>query len=119
MHELSVATKILDLALAQLREQQLDRIHRIDLRVGVMQGYEPKWMQHYFDRLAADTPAAGAVLCVESVPITFCCRDCGHVFALDVHGTDDCSCPQCHGFSYDMVSGKEFLIERMEASRDV
>jgi hydrogenase nickel incorporation protein HypA/HybF len=99
-----------------LEEQHLTRIHSISLRIGVMQGYETKWMQHYFDRLAKGTPAEGASLLVEAVPIRFRCRDCGREFEFDAYGTDDCSCPACHGFSYDMISGKEFLIEQMEAS---
>lgn len=116
MHELSVTTRILDLALTELEAQKLTRIHKISLKVGVMQGYEPKWMQQYFARLAAGTAAEGAELSVELVPITFRCRDCGHVFPADARGTDDCSCPQCHGFSYEMISGKEFTMEQMEAS---
>ena len=63
-----------------------------------------------------ETPAEGAVLQIEMMPIVFRCRDCGREFAFDAHGTDDCSCPACHGLSYDMISGKEFLIESMEAS---
>ena len=116
MHELSVTTRLLNLALAKLEEQQLTKIHTITLKVGVMQGYEEKWLQHYFDHLTKGTPAEGAVLHIEMVPIVFRCRDCGREFAFDAYGTDDCSCPECHGFSYDMISGKEFLIESMEAS---
>ena len=116
MHELSVTTNILNLALSMLEEQHLKKIHIITLKIGVMQGYEEKWLQHYFNRLSKGTPAEDAVLHIEMIPIVFRCRDCGREFAFDAHGTDDCSCPDCHGFSYDMISGKEFMIESMEAS---
>ena len=116
MHELSVTTNILNLALSMWEEQHLKKIHTITLKVGAMQGYEEKWFQHYFHHLAKGTPAEDAVLHIEMIPIGFRCRDCGREFAFDAHGTDDCSCPGCHGFSYDMISGKEFLIESMEAS---
>ncbi len=116
MHELSVATKILHLAVQQLEEQGMTKIHTISMKVGVMQGYEPQWMQHYFEKIAKGTPAEGAQLRVTLSPIVFRCRDCGEQFAFDAHGTDDCSCPGCHGFSYDMISGKEFEIESMEVS---
>ncbi|MBO5247037.1 MAG: hydrogenase maturation nickel metallochaperone HypA [Eubacterium sp.] len=116
MHELSVTTNILNLALEKLKEQELTQIHSISLKIGVMQGYEKQWMQHFFERLSKGTPAEGARLEVEIVPITFRCRDCGCEFAFDAHGTDDCSCPGCHGISYEMISGKEFSIEQMEAS---
>ncbi len=119
MHELSVATRILNLALQSLEQQHLTKVHTISLKVGVMLGYEPQWMQHYFEKIAKGTPAEGAKLLVELMPIVFRCRDCGREFAFDAHGTDDCSCPDCHGFSYDMISGKEFEIEQMEASGDV
>ena len=116
MHELSVTTNLLNLALSTLEEQHLTKIHTISLKIGVMQGYEEKWLQHYFNRLSKGTPAEDAVLHIEMIPIVFRCRDCGREFAFDAHGTDDCSCPDCHGFSYDMISGKEFMIESMEAS---
>ena len=48
MHELSVTTNILNLALSMLEEQHLTKIHSIALKVGVMQGYEERWLQHYF-----------------------------------------------------------------------
>lgn len=116
MHELSVTTNILNMALSKLSEQKMTQIHSISLKVGVMQGYEEKWLQHYFDRMSKGTAAEGAMLHITMVPIVFRCRDCGTEFAFDAHGTDDCSCPGCHGLSYDMISGKEFMIESMEAS---
>ena len=61
MHELSVTTNLLNLALSMLEEQQMTKIHTISLKVGVMQGYEEKWLQHYFDYLTKGTPAEGAV----------------------------------------------------------
>lgn len=116
MHELSVMTSLLNLSLAKLEEQHLTKIHTISLKVGVMQGYEERWLQHYFNELSRGTSAEGAILHIEMTPIVFRCRECGREFAFDAHGSDDCSCPKCHGFSYDMISGKEFMIEQMEAS---
>lgn len=116
MHELSVTTNILKLALSQLQEQNLTKIHSITLTMGAMQDYEEKWLQHYFNYLTKDTPAEGATLKINRAPIVFRCKECNTQFAFDAHGTDDCSCPGCHGFSYEMISGKQFLIEQMEAS---
>lgn len=116
MHELSVTTRILKLALSKLEEQKLTKIHSITLKIGAMQDYEEKWLQHYFNYLTPATPAEGASLHIEKTPIVFRCKMCGQEFAFDAHGADDCSCPGCHSFSYEMISGKEFLIEHMEAS---
>ncbi len=116
MHELSVTTNVLNLALSMMEEQHLTKIHSISLKIGEMQSYEEKWLQHYFDHVTKGTAAEGAALHIETVPITFRCRTCGCEFQFDAHGKDDCSCPGCHGFSYDMISGKEFMIETMEAS---
>lgn len=102
MHELSVPARILNLALQGLEQQHLTKIHTISLKTGVMQGYEPQWMQHYFGKIAKGAPAEDAQLLVTLTSIVFHCRDCGREFAFDAHGTDDCSCPNCHGFSYDI-----------------
>lgn len=115
MHEMSIMTRVLNLALDKLKEEKLEKIISITLVVGEMQDYEEKWLQHYFSYLTPDTPADGARLVVEKLPIRFKCKDCGHEFTYDPHGTDDCSCPACKGFSYDMISGREFFVKNMEA----
>ncbi len=115
MHELSVTARLLDLALDELRERGLERIHSITVTLGAMHGYDGEWIRHYFDDLAKGTPAEDAELLVVTAPIAFRCRDCGTKFEFDAHG-DDCSCPGCHGFSYDLISGKQLMIEQMEAS---
>lgn len=115
MHELSMISSILKSAVKVMEQQGLTRIYSITLKIGAMQDYEEKWLQHYFNYVTPGTPAEGAALHIHKTPIRFRCRACATEFEFDAHGTDDCSCPGCHGFSYDMISGKEFLIEYMEA----
>ena len=71
MHELSVTTNMLNLALSMLEEQHLTKIHTISLKIGVMLGYEEKWLQHYFDHLTEGTAAEGASLRIEIFPIIY------------------------------------------------
>lgn len=115
MHELSVTSSILKLAVKEMENQGLTKIRSITLTIGAMQDYEEKWLQHYFNYVTPGTPAEGAALYIHKTPIRFKCRDCETEFEFDAHGTDDCSCPGCHGINYAMISGREFMIEQMEA----
>ena len=74
MHEMPFTQSILETALKTADGRQ---IRKIRLRVGRMSAIVPDSVQVFFDFLSRDTPAAGAELIFEMVPITLTCRNCG------------------------------------------
>ena len=117
MHELSVTRSILQILLRKAEEERLQRITRVFLVVGAMQDYQTEWMQRYFDRLSEGPPAQGAVIEVQRVPLRFGCQKCQTVFTLDLRGDAPLVCPQCGSEAYNMLSGREFYVDRIEAER--
>lgn len=114
MHELSVASKILNLAINSVpqAEQNTARIESIELNIGAMNDYEAQWLQRYLDQLSVDTIAKDAKLIVNKKPIIFKCNDCEEEFEFEKYG-DSINCPGCGGLSYKMISGRQLEIEKI------
>ena len=113
MHELSVMTSALEIALEQTRRQGASRIHSITLRIGELSGVVPEALTFAFEAVTAGTPAEGALLVVEAVPVLCHCSRCGEEF----HPTDVIyQCPSCEHISADVRRGRELELASLEVS---
>lgn len=83
MHEMPFTQSILETALKTAAGRP---IRKIRLRVGRLSAIVPESVQVFFDFLSKDTPAAGAELVFELVPITLSCRNCGA--SIDLPGDE-------------------------------
>jgi hydrogenase nickel incorporation protein HypA/HybF len=116
MHELSVTEKILDIVLKHAGMNRVRKVVSITLIIGEMSDLENQWIQHYFDYLSKDTPAAGAVLKIEKVPIVLKCNSCGQTIEIRKDDIGSTSCPGCGAAKdFSIISGREYYIKEMEA----
>ncbi|MCL2102411.1 MAG: hydrogenase maturation nickel metallochaperone HypA [Syntrophorhabdaceae bacterium] len=101
MHELSLATEILNVALAEAARHQAKKITTIYLRVGVIRAIEPEHLSFMFDHLSSGTLAEGAKLSLEEMPVRLECASCGVIesaaFAWE--------CPKCKGCEISVKGG--------------
>ena len=112
MHELSVTQNIIDIILAKSQEMRVNKINQINLVIGDLSGFVPDCIKFYFDSLSKGTLAEGAVLNFQLVPSRLQCRECSTIFSpQDV----DWTCPECHSMRLEIIGGREFYIESMEA----
>jgi hydrogenase nickel insertion protein HypA len=114
MHELAVTKSILQIVLDQAEQSQAKEVLKIQLLIGEMRNLEEEWIQRYFDYISKGTMAQNAVIKVTKVPVLFECKQCGHQFSADVHAEEKILCPACSGFDYDLIAGRELLIENVE-----
>ena len=114
MHELQVTKRILDIALAHARGQQVRRIAVIHLRIGALSDLEDEWLQRYFDYLSRDTLAESARLAIERTPIVVRCSGCAESFEVEKPALDTAACPGCGGSRCELVAGKEYVVANME-----
>jgi hydrogenase nickel incorporation protein HypA/HybF len=81
MHELSIATSILDLARRHTPEgASLQRVH---LRAGPLRGIEPQAMQWAWQACTSGTEADGSTIEIEYIPWRLRCGSCGREFTAD------------------------------------
>jgi hydrogenase nickel incorporation protein HypA/HybF len=109
MHELSVTENLLKVVIKHAGESA--RVLRIHLVVGEMASIVDDSVQFYFDFLAQNTVAEGAVLVFRRVPVTLDCPACHHQWQPN---TADWSCPACSASRAVVASGREFYIDSIE-----
>ncbi len=77
MHELSMAQSLLDIALRHGDQAHARSIVALHVRVGAASGIDPESLAFSFGIASRGTPAEGANLHVEIIPLRARCRSCG------------------------------------------
>jgi len=111
MHELSVTTHLLDLALRHAERAQAKRIVRLNLLIGELATVVDDSVAHYWDIISRDTPAEGAKLNFDRVPGRMQCLPCEHDYAV---AGGQLSCPICAGTRVRIIAGREFRLVSIE-----
>jgi hydrogenase nickel incorporation protein HypA/HybF len=111
MHELSIASTILDRALAASADNGHARIIKIGLRIGEIAGVEPDALSFGFEALCRSTAAQGAVLEIEYCRRKQLCSGYGKEFEPDGSVT---ACPWCSCEDSVCVAGAELDVTFIE-----
>lgn len=108
MHELSIATAVLNTA---LKHSDGRRVKVVNLRAGRLRQVAPDSLEFYFEIVARDTACEGAALEVVEIDVELACRDCGRHWSPQIPAF---RCPECGSSSVDVVSGEELEIDYIE-----
>ncbi len=111
MHEMSIVSNIMDIALKTAAENNLSSISRIKIKVGNQHHLADDLMVYAFSFMKKGTIAASAVLEIERVEITAECRHCGYVFTVKENMY---LCPECSSVNPELLRGRELIIESIE-----
>lgn len=109
MHELGIMTDVLDTALRVAQQNGGKRVTKITLKIGLMSGVIPSYVQSFFDVISKGTAAEGAEIIIEPDPAVFICRKCGEKTVFDALGPDYI-CKDCGSQALRMISGYGFQI---------
>jgi hydrogenase nickel incorporation protein HypA/HybF len=112
MHELSIATTIVEIAARHLREAGEDRAAAVTLRIGRLACVHDEALRHGFEMVSEGTPLAGAELRIVAVPVRLWCSRCEAEFELP--GIQRFACPLCSTPSADIRAGRELDLESIE-----
>ncbi|HMP89341.1 MAG TPA: hydrogenase maturation nickel metallochaperone HypA, partial [Kiritimatiellia bacterium] len=113
MHEFGIAQGLLETVLAKARDIQAARIDTIALEIGVLCGVDQSALVFAFTALAEGTPAAGATLKMESIPLRCYCSQCRTDFECKPF---QYKCPDCGANSSTIRSGREMNLISMEVT---
>jgi len=111
MHELSMATALVEQVEEIARREGAARIIRIEVSIGALSGVDPGAFAFAFPIAAEGSLAEGAVLDMEEVPLVVECRACG---ASTKPEYPIVLCAACASGDVAIVSGEEFRIIAME-----
>jgi hydrogenase nickel incorporation protein HypA/HybF len=112
MHEVNVALTLLEGVEAAAREEGVEHVSRVRVRVGALSGIVRDALLFAWDVASAETVAAGSTLEVEEVPLVIMCEFCES--ERSPHPGSGLLCPECGRPSPHIVRGREMQLVSME-----
>jgi hydrogenase nickel incorporation protein HypA/HybF len=112
MHELSIASAIIETLNNEMQSRGLSSIKRVGLRIGALSNVDSEALRFGFETSIVGTPLAGCELEIECLPIKAICRKCG----LSFEANDFIFiCPNCESGDNEVTQGQELDIAYLEA----
>jgi hydrogenase nickel incorporation protein HypA/HybF len=112
MHELSIATSLVELGSAAAERAGAARVGVVYLRLGALAGVVREALEFSFELAAADTLLAGARLEIEELPVRVYCPACRAESVLpDIQRF---RCPACGAPTSQIVQGRELELAALE-----
>ena len=115
MHELSIATSILDTVLQEIEAKNLPPVENIVVRIGALSGLLPDALEFSFEAIKQNTPLADTRLDIEKVSVTGKCRDCAADFEVEDFVF---ACPRCGSGNIEVTHGQELDIAYLDVMED-
>ena len=114
MHELPVMKSILDIVIKHAKMNNVNKVMKIHLKVGVLCDLEDQWMQRYFNYVSEKSVAEGAALEIERIPVTMQCDACSATFKPEIKKDEKIVCPECASEKSALIAGNKYFIGNME-----
>jgi hydrogenase nickel incorporation protein HypA/HybF len=114
MHELSIATNVVEIVEENMRAYPKALVNSVTLQVGTHSGIEVEALKFCFPIACEDTPVAGAKLKLEIIPLKVSCTECG---ARDKE-TQGLFCPVCQSPQVEVTAGKDMIVASIDLDID-
>jgi hydrogenase nickel incorporation protein HypA/HybF len=108
MHELSIATALVEQLEHLAAEQHAVRITALEVRCGVLRQIVPEAFELAFQIASADTVVAGAVVNLVTEGLRVRCRRCQREFAAEI---DNYLCTTCQAADVEVVAGDDIVLQ--------
>ena len=120
MHELSIASAVVDSVLEFIAERSVKRVISVKLAVGELSHVEEEQLRFSYMAITQETPIQDSELEIERVAAVVLCRECGYSGrpkywddALAVAPIPTMQCPDCGG-TVDPVEGNDCAIKTIQ-----
>ncbi|MGI8712891.1 MAG: hydrogenase maturation nickel metallochaperone HypA [Solirubrobacteraceae bacterium] len=111
MHELSVATAVLNTALKHADDRL---VTGVTVRLGAMRQVVPDSLSFYFDIVARDTACEGATLTLEQIETLLRCDGCNRQWSPEIPAF---RCPDCGSADVTVLTGEELEVDYIEVEQ--
>lgn len=113
MHELGVLIEIVKQVEVVATENEVDHIETLVLQIGELSSMVPQYMKKLYPVAVDGTVLEDSNLEIEIIPANGLCKNCRQVFHLL---PEKGGCPSCGSRSFELLSGKEFMIKEIICS---
>ena len=110
MHERSLARALLQQITELMLTHRAPRVRSVQLSVGEFSGIDANLLQAALTEIFGGTPAEGATVVIDQVPLEARCTDCELNFSVRAF---QFVCPRCRGTRVDIMRGDELMLETM------
>lgn len=115
MHEFSIAMSIIEIAEAEAKKVNSNKINELALNVGTMAGIEFYALDAALEMAVKNTMLEKAKISVNKIRAKARCTECKTVFNIDrVYD----QCPKCESLYHEILSGKELQIKSLVVDVD-
>jgi hydrogenase nickel incorporation protein HypA/HybF len=111
MHELGIASSILQAVASEAGRHPGSRPLRVGVRIGELTAIDVDTLRFAFEVLVQDSEHQGLQLEIERVPRKHSCPACGQEFVVRDY---DFQCPRCQTISVDFAGGDELDLVFVE-----
>jgi len=110
MHELSIATGLMEQVKAAAAEHGVSRVESLHITIGAMRQVVPEALAMAFEVVSEGTLAEGATLEIVEEPIRARCRQCGRQFDCRI---GEFVCPGCGQADVRLTMGNDIVLTSM------
>lgn len=107
MHEFSIATRVIEIAMEEIKAYPAARVETIELEVGTLSGVIFPALETAMEAAVKDTPFEHGQVKINRVQAKGRCKECNAEFK--VNNLYD-PCPSCNELGVMIISGKELKI---------
>ena len=111
MHEMSIASTLIEQVLDIAKANQAVKVEKITLEAGQLKQIVDEMLITAWQSVTVDTIAEGSRLVIEKVKAEVACKVCEKQFAPDV---DNFLCPDCGQADYDILKGNDLILAAIE-----
>ncbi len=111
MHELSIASSVLEAVAKEAERRPKSQIVKVGLRIGELAGVDCDALSFGWEAITKGTDWDGLALVIEHIPRRQRCTGCGHEFAAPDFMT---ACPKCTDLMTVTIAGDELDIAYLE-----
>ena len=111
MHELSLATDLVNTALKTAMDNKAIKVISVTVEVGELAMVNPEQLEFMYDILIEDNMLKGSKLKMEKIPAVAECPNCG--YKGPVEDKYACTCPKC-SMTLKITAGRDICLKNME-----
>ncbi len=115
MHELGIASTIIEAVKSEAEKHAGARPCRVCVRIGELAAVDPESLRFAFDVLTRDTALADLILEIQTCPLRYRCSGCGELFSAKEFLS---VCPRCGGAQTVCVGGDELDLAYLEIENE-
>ncbi|HZT33204.1 MAG TPA: hydrogenase maturation nickel metallochaperone HypA [Bryobacteraceae bacterium] len=115
MHEMSIASSVLEAVRGESLRRGGSRVRAVGLRIGALSGVDPESLRFSWDVLVSGTDLDPLPLEIEFRPWSNRCRVCGRSFPVENYNV---TCPGCGSTETEPAGGHELDLAWLEVEED-